>query len=71
MENFGQEEAERIIKGIAAKLLDAVPTRVLIGRVKMDGFVVFVKGDYSREECVRIAKKILQVVSDPIKIYEK
>ena len=71
VENFGQEEAERIIKGLAAKLLDAVPTRVLIGRVKMDGFVVFVKGDYSREECVRIAKKILQVVSDPIKIYDE
>ena len=71
VENFGQEEAERIIKGIAAKLLDAVPTRVLIGRVKMDGFVVFVKGDYSREECLRIAKKILQVVSDPIKIYDE
>ncbi len=71
VENFGQEEAERIIKGIAAKLLEAIPTRVLIGRVKMDGFVVFVKGDYSREECLRLAKKILQVVSDPIKIYDE
>ena len=71
VENFGQEEAERIIKGIASKLLEAVPARVLIGRVKLDGFVVFVKGDYSREECLRIAKKILQVVSDPIKIYDE
>ena len=71
VENFGSEEAERIIKGLAIKLLETVPTRIIIGRIKLDGFVVFAKGDYSREECVRIAKKILQVVSEPIKIYDE
>ncbi|MBO4667151.1 MAG: phosphodiesterase [Bacilli bacterium] len=71
VENFGSEEAERIIKGIAAKLLETIPTRILIGRIKLDSFVVFAKGDYSREECVRMAKKILQVVSEPIKIYDE
>ena len=71
VENFGAEEAERIVKGIAAKLLETVPTRVLIGRIKLDSFVIFAKGDYSREECVRMAKKILQVISEPIKIYDE
>ena len=71
VENFGAEEAERIIKGIAAKILETVPTRVLVGRIKLDGFVVFAKGDYSREECVRMAKKILQVIAEPIKIYDE
>ena len=71
VENFGAEEAERIIKGLAAKLLEIIPSRVLMGRVKTDSFVVFAKGDYTREECVRLAKKILQVVSEPIKIYDE
>ena len=71
VENFGAEEAERIVKGIASKLLQTIPTRVIIGRIKLDSFVIFVKGDYSREECLRLAKKILSVLSEPIKIYDE
>lgn len=71
IENFGDVEAERIIKGIANKLLETIPARVMLGRIKTDQFVVFARGDYSREEMVRLAKKILTVVSSPIKVYDE
>lgn len=71
VENFGEEEAERIIKGLASKLLEVIPSRVMMGRVKEDQFVIFARGEYSREEMVRLAKKILTTVSAPNKVYDE
>ena len=71
VENFGQIEAERLIKNLADKILKVLPLRMSIGRMKEDQFVIFGRSDYSREEMVRLARKLLEVINEPIKVYDE
>ena len=71
IENFGQIEAQRVVKNLVDKIIKTLPLRMSIGRLKDDQFVIFGRGDYSREEMVRLAKKLLEVVNEPVKIYDE
>lgn len=67
--NFGQIEAQKITQKIIQKIIKVMPLRMSIGRLKEEQFVIFERGDYSREEMVRLAKRILEVVREPVTLY--
>ena len=58
-------------KNLADKILKVLPLRMSIGRMKEDQFVIFGRSDYSREEMVRLARKLLEVINEPIKVYDE
>ncbi len=66
---FGSDEANKILEKIAYTLLDNLPSRVELARIKEDKFIAFAKGEYAEDEVEEIAKRLLEAVSKPIKIY--
>ncbi|HNZ50719.1 MAG TPA: bifunctional diguanylate cyclase/phosphodiesterase [Bacilli bacterium] len=66
---FGEKEAERALEKIAQNLSHVLPKRVQMARLTGDEFLVFLKGDYDRLQSLEVAKKLLEVVRTPIKIY--
>lgn len=71
VETFGQVESERVIKNLVDKIIKTLPLRMSIGRIKEDQFVILARGEYSREEMVRLAKKLLEVINEPVKVYDE
>ena len=69
IENFGKEEAANIIRSLATKMLTVLPVRVSLGRLDEDRFLVFVRGEYSKEDTIKIARHVLEVISAPLKLY--
>lgn len=69
VENFGKDEANNIIRAIATKVLTVLPVRVSLGRLDEDKFLVFVRGEYSKEDTLKLARTILEMVNSPIKLY--
>ena len=69
VENFGKDEASNVIRALAAKILQILPVRVSLGRIGEDKFIVFVRGEYNKEDILRISRSILEVVSAPLKLY--
>ena len=69
IETIGKEEANNIVKAIAAKIISILPVRVSIGRMEQDRFVVFVKTEFTRDDTVKLARQILEVINQPLKLY--
>lgn len=70
IENFGREEADNIIKDLAYKIMEILPKRVEIGRTDVDEFLIFVKGEYDRDAVMAMAKKLLLLTNEPMKIFD-
>ncbi|MGD9887221.1 MAG: EAL domain-containing protein [Bacilli bacterium] len=66
---FGEKEAERALEKIAFNLSQVLPKRVQMARLTGDEFLVFLKGDFDRLQSLDLAKKLLEVVRTPIKVY--
>jgi diguanylate cyclase (GGDEF)-like protein len=66
---FGEKEADRALEKIANNISQALPRRVQMARITGDEFLIFLKGDYDRIQSLDLAKKLLEVVRAPIKIY--
>lgn len=69
--NFGQIESDRVLKKLIEKIVKTLPLRMSIGRLRDDQFIVFDRGDYSREEMVRLSRTILDVVREPVGLFDE
>lgn len=69
IENFGKDEANKIIKNLALHILDVLPKRVEMARIGTDKFLIFMKSEYSKEEALALTRKILSIIIEPITIF--
>lgn len=69
IENFGRDEANKIIKNMALHILDILPKRVEMARIDTDKFLIFMKSEYSKEEALALTRKILSIIIEPITIF--
>lgn len=70
VDNYGKEESERILKEILRKIIKALPPRYRIGRLKGDCFIILSKDEQSREDVIDFSKTILDIVSEPVRLYD-
>lgn len=66
---FGPEEAKKVIETMINKVESILPHRVKIGRFGPEEFLIFVREDIDRSECVNLAERIRSKIKEPIKIY--
>jgi len=66
---FGQEVSDELLEKIAYNILDALPTRVSLTRLKQDKFVAFIRGEYDRGDVIQIANDVLSRLVKPMKVY--
>jgi len=66
---FGEKESERALEKIAENINKVLPKRVQMARMRGDEFLVFMRSDYDRIQCLELAKKLSEVVRTPVKIY--
>ncbi len=69
IEAFGKEESDKIIQRVVYILLDALPSRIELARVKDDQFVAFARGEYSHNDVEELAQNILETLRKPIQVY--
>lgn len=70
VENIGEEESKHFIKTIAEKLLKIVPSKIRIGRVGDDQFLLFAYSDITRNDVIRLAKNIVETLNKPYTVYD-
>ena len=69
VETIGKDESNNIVKAIAAKIITILPVRVSIGRYGPDRFVIFIKSEYTKDDTVKLARQIIEVINQPLKLY--
>ena len=67
---FGKLEAKKALERVAYYMNRSLPKRVLMGNIQMTGFLVLLKCEYDRMQSLEVAKKLLGIISKPIKIYQ-
>lgn len=65
---FGEKEAQKILERFVSNIDKALPQKVQIGRYSKDEFLVAVRSDYNRVETMRLAERIKEAASLPIKV---
>lgn len=65
---FGEKEAQKILERFVSNIDKALPQKVQIGRYSKDEFLVVVRSDYSRVETMRLAERMKEAASLPIKV---
>ncbi len=68
-ETLGKRNCNIIVKDLCKKIMNNLPNRVEFSRTSDDEFVIFLKGDYSKNEVTTIAKNIIKLVNEPIKLF--
>ncbi|MGB3996888.1 MAG: GGDEF domain-containing phosphodiesterase [Bacilli bacterium] len=66
---FGNKDAARALEKIAYHMSRNLPKRVQMANYKSTQFLVFMKNEYDRFQCLELAKKLIEVIKKPIKIY--
>ena len=66
---FGKDESDKIIQKIVYAIIDNLPPRIEMARLKDDKFILFAKGEYSPSDIEDLANKLLKVISTPINIF--
>lgn len=65
---FGEKEAQKILERFVSNIDKALPQKAQIGRYSKDEFLVVVRSDYSRVETMRLAERMKEAASLPIKV---
>ncbi|HNZ78204.1 MAG TPA: phosphodiesterase [Bacilli bacterium] len=65
---FGEREAQKILERFVSNIDRALPQKVQIGRYSKDEFLISIRSDYSRAEIMRLAERIKEAGSLPIKV---
>lgn len=66
---FGNRDAARGLEKIAYYMSHSLPKRVQMANYKSTHFLVFMRSDYDRFQCLELAKKLVSVIEKPVKIY--
>lgn len=67
-DTFGRELGDVLIRSIANRLSECVWNSDTVSRVSSDEFVLLLEGIRQKEDCVRIADRVLSVLSEPYKL---
>jgi diguanylate cyclase (GGDEF)-like protein len=67
---FGHAEAKRALERVAYFMAKAIPRRCSMGNFQTTHFLVLMKAEYERMESYRTAKKLLAIITKPIKIFK-
>ena len=65
---FGERDAQKILERFVSNIDRALPQKVQIGRYSKDEFLISIRSDYSRAEIMRLAERIKEAGSLPIKV---
>ncbi|MDD3171957.1 MAG: diguanylate cyclase, partial [Bacilli bacterium] len=65
---FGEKETQKILERCIANIDKALPQKVQIGRYGKDEFLILVRGDFDRNDTMRLADRIKEAASLPIKV---
>lgn len=67
---FGRPEAKKALERVAYFMAKALPKKVLLSNYQTTHFLVFMKNEYDRVQCLDVAKKLLSIIRKPIKLYK-
>jgi diguanylate cyclase (GGDEF)-like protein len=66
---FGNKDAARALEKVAYHMSQSLPKRVQMANYKATQFLIFMRSDYDRFQCLELAKKLLDVIKKPVRIY--
>lgn len=66
---FGKKEAQTTLEKVILKIIQELPRRVLMSSYGQNRFLIFMKSEYDRFQCIELAKKILNILKRPVKIF--
>lgn len=66
---YGEVESKKILEKSISNIHKVLPAKVQIGRYDKDEFLVLVRGDYSKNEIVKLANKIKEAADTPVKMF--
>lgn len=67
---FGPREAKRALEKVAYFMTKAIPKRCSIGNFETTHFLVLMRSEYERQESYRTARKLLAIITKPIKVFK-
>lgn len=67
---FGKPEAKRALERVAYFMSRSLPKKCCVGNFQVTNFLVLVKAEYDRSHTFLTAKKLLQVITKPIKVFK-
>lgn len=68
---FGQKPADKALEKIAHNITKVLPRRTQMARYKGDEFLIFLKTEYDKVQVLDLARKLLEVVKTPIKVFDE
>lgn len=68
---FGKKETDRALEKVVFRIVQELPKRVQIASFGGTQFLVFMKSDYDRFQCIELAKNLLEIIRRPVKIYRE
>ncbi|MCK9537209.1 MAG: GGDEF domain-containing phosphodiesterase [Bacilli bacterium] len=66
---FGNKDAVRALEKVAYHISHNLPKRVQMANYKSTQFLIFMRSEYDRFQCLELAKNILAIIKKPVKIY--
>src|SRR5690554_8126907 len=68
---FGLKEAERALEKAIFKVVQALPKRIQIASYGGTKFLFFLRSEYDRFFAIDLARKVINIVNRPIKIFRE
>ncbi len=67
---FGKPEARRALERVAYFMGRSLPKRVSLGNYQITHFLVLMKSEYDRMQSLEAAKKLISIISKPIRVFK-
>lgn len=67
---FGKGEARRALERVAYFMTKAIPRRCSMGNFETTHFLILMKSEYDRMQTFATAKKLLGIITKPIKVFK-
>lgn len=66
---FGKQDAMFSLEKLAFHISELLPKRALMANYQTTDFLIFLKSEYDRFQCLELAKSIIGIIKKPIRIY--
>ncbi len=66
---FGEENGQKILDDAMRHIRNIFPTRIQIGRIGFDQFLILIKEDFDRNQTINFANAIKEQANQPVKVY--
>ena len=65
---FGEKSIKEIMENVVNNITKVLPFKVQIGRYSVDQFLIFITGDYDRDDIQKVAMDMREAVKKPFKV---